>query len=146
MTFAHLGNTISGSNGKGQKVASLEVQGGKKSFQLHRAGKNIASASHHRITGTTDLTIHGQSVKMRQSWEGMRDGKDISSPWGEFVWRTGGSTFRATEDLIEKRTGARVASCRIPSLGKGNRQLEVLLPREDVVVDLAVASWLILLG
>lgn len=91
------------------------------------------------------MTIHGQSVTMKHSWEGMRSGKDISTAVGKFKWRTGGSTLRATEDLIEEATGVRVASCRIPSFVKGDRELKILVQRDDFVVDLAVASWIVLL-
>lgn len=145
MTFVSAGNTITALDAKSQQITSLNVQGGGKSFRLHRNGNTVATTSHNSITGTTKMTIHGQEVKMRQSWEGMRSGKDISTPVGKFAWRVGGSSFHSTEELIEKSTGATVASCRIPTLGKGDRKLKILIQRDDFVVDLAVASWIILL-
>lgn len=145
MTFTISGTTITALDAQGNPAASLAVHGSGKSFHLLRDGKTIATSSHHRVSGTTDLTIHGQQVTMRQSWEGMRSGKDISAPMGKYVWRTGGSMLHATEELTEEATGTKVASCRIPSFRRGDGKLVVLAPREDSVVDLAVASWVVLL-
>lgn len=145
MNFASTGNNITVLDAKGQPVASLTKQGSGKSFQLCRDANIIATTSHNSFSGTTSMTVHGQQVTMKQSWEGMRSGKDISAPMGKFVWRTGGSTFHAVEELTEEATSIVIARCRIPSFRRGDGKLDVFVQREDLVVDIAVASWLVLL-
>lgn len=82
---------------------------------------------------------------MRQSWEGMRSGKDLDTPVGKLAWRTGGSTLHSVEELTDERTGTILASCRIPTFGKGNLKLDILAPQDDFLVDVIVASWVVLL-
>lgn len=149
--------TITAQNRNGEHVARLNAQssGSKKDFQLQRMlltpdGPNqtttVATVSHHSVSGKTDMTVHGQKVTMRQSWEGMRSGKDLETPAGRFVWRTGGSTFHSVEELTDEITKAKVASCRIPTLGKGDRKLEILAPLDESLIDAVVASWLVMLN
>lgn len=149
--------TITAVNSNRKTLAQLGVRRSAKSkrdFQLQRMGSGpnasadmctVAAVDHSRISGKSEMTVHGRKVVMRQSWEGMRSGKDLDTPVGKFVWRTGGSTLHSVEELSNERTGEKLASCRIPTFGKGNLKLEILAPQDDFLVDMIVASWIILL-
>lgn len=147
--------TVVDSNGK--TMGQLNVHRSatsKRDFQLQRMQSTsstsedtctVATVAHSRMSGKTDMTVHGREVVMRQSWEGMRSGKDLDTPVGKLAWRTGGSTLHSVEELTDERTGTVLASCRIPTFGKGNLKLDILAPQDDFLVDVIVASWVVLL-
>lgn len=148
--------TIMALDSKGQQIAQLRVQStGRRDFQLHRSSAPtkdpaqtdaVVKASRSMLSGKTDMTVLGQPVTVRQSWEGMRSGKDLDTPKGKFEWRTGGSTLHSVEELTDKRTGTKVASCRIPSFKKGDMKLEILAPLDEFLIDTIVASWVVMLA
>jgi hypothetical protein len=47
--------------------------------------QRICTFEHSSLSGTTTLQLHGLEVKVKQSWEGLRYGKDVKTSTG--TWK-----------------------------------------------------------
>lgn len=111
-------------------------------FRLPDTQQPICTMKRSSLSGTSTLQIHGQEVKIKQSWEGMQYGKDIQSPVGKFKWRPGCGGFEELRDF----EGSLVARGKLKGmLGRKNSPLEVYIYVDTFLLDLIFASWTVML-
>jgi hypothetical protein len=94
------------------------------------------------LSGTTTLNIHGQQIKMKQSWEGMQYGKDVKTAGGTLKWRPGSG---GTEEFRDAQ-GILLARGKMPGmLSKRVYPLGVFVPGDEFLLDLILACWVAIL-
>jgi hypothetical protein len=104
--------------------------------------QQICTFSRSSLSGTTTLNIHGQQIKMKQSWEGMQYGKDVKTAAGTLKWRPGSG---GTEEFRDAQ-GVILARGKMPGmLSKRVYPLEVFVPGDEVLLDLILACWVAIL-
>lgn len=124
--------TAIGTNG--QPVAHFAVANN----TIWRNSQQISTIKLSSLSGTTTLRLHGHEIKMKQSWEGMRYGKDIKTQFGTWKWRAGSGGF---EELTDAR-GTLLARGKLPgTLSKKVYPLEVFVPGDEFTLDLIFSSW-----
>jgi hypothetical protein len=90
------------------------------------------------LSGTTTLQIHGQQIKMKQSWEGMQYGKDVNTAAGTMKWRPGSGGSEEFRDA----QGVLLARGKMPgTLSKRIYPLEVFVAGDEFLLDLVLAYW-----
>lgn len=128
--------TAVGTNG--QPVAHFAVA----SSTIWRNAQQICTFKLSSLSGTTTLRLQGHEIKMKQSWEGLRYGKDIKSQFGSWKWRPGSGGF---EELTDAR-GTLLARGKLPgTLSKKVHPLEVFVPGDEFTLDLVFSSWVAML-
>ena len=95
------------------------------------------------LSGTTTLQLHGQEIKVRQSWEGLSYGRDVKTAAGTMKWRPGSS---GTEEFRDAQ-GILLARGKLPgTLTKKVYPLEVFVPGDEFLLDLILACWVAILN
>jgi hypothetical protein len=104
--------------------------------------QQICTSSRSSLSGTTTLNIHGQQIKMKQSWEGMQYGKDVKTAGGTLKWRPGSG---GTEEFRDAQ-GILLARGKMPGmLSKRVYPLEVFVPGDEFLLDFILACWVAIL-
>lgn len=88
------------------------------------------------------MNIHGQDIEVKQSWEGMQYGKDVSTPVGKLKWRPGSGGH---EELHDGQHSL-LARGKLPGVfSKRPANVEVFVPGDELLLDVILASWLCML-
>lgn len=124
----------------GQPVAHFAVA----SKTIWRNAQPICTFKLSSLSGTTTLQLCGKEIKMKQSWEGLRYGKDIKAHFGTLKWRPGNGSG-GFEELTDAR-GTLLARGKFPgTLSKKVYPLEVFVPGDEYTLDLIFSSWVAML-
>lgn len=108
----------------------------------HMPPQQICTLHRSSLSGTTTLEIHGQQIKVRQSWEGLSYGKDVKTAAGTMKWRPGSG---GTEEFRDAQ-GILLARGKLPgTLSKKVYPLEVFVPGDEFLLDLILACWVAIL-
>ncbi|KAF2762658.1 hypothetical protein EJ05DRAFT_8763 [Pseudovirgaria hyperparasitica] len=104
--------------------------------------REICTSKHSLLSGTTTLHIHGREVKVRQSWEGLRDGRDIELPGGTMLeWRAGSGGVEELRDA----DGTLLARGRKPGVFGGRKGCDLgaygRACGDEFLLDLVLCSW-----
>jgi hypothetical protein len=119
-----------------REIASFTLTGG----NLSRGAQHICSFKHSSLSGSTTMDVHGQKVKVEQSWEGMQYGKNVKSPHGTLKWRAGSG------GLQELRDGQDViARGKLPGLSRSEPYLEIFIAADEFTMDMIISSWITML-
>lgn len=111
-------------------------------WRMSQNAQQICTFKHSSLSGTTTLQFHGQEIKVKQSWEGMRYGKDIKTSTGRWKWRSGDGSC---EELTDGR-GVLLARGKLPgTLSKKTYPLEVFISGDVFTLDLILATWVAML-
>ena len=111
-------------------------------WRMSQNAQQICTFKRSSLSGTTTLQLHGQEIKVKQSWEGMRYGKDIKTSTGTWKWRPGDNSC---EELTDGR-GVLVARGKLPgTLSKKTYPLEVFVSGDVFTLDLILATWVAVL-
>ena len=111
-------------------------------WRMAQSAQQICTFKRSSLSGTTALQLHGQEIKVKQSWEGMRYGKDIKTSTGTWKWRPGSGSC---EELTDGR-GVLLARGKLPgTLSKKTYPLKVFLPGDAFTLDLILATWVAML-
>lgn len=131
--------TAIGSNG--QLLAHFSVANNM-IWRMSQNAQQICTFKLSSLSGTTTLQFHGQEIKVKQSWEGMRYGKDIKTSAGTWKWRPGSGSC---EELTDGR-GVLLARGKLPgTLSKKSYPLEVFVSGDVFTLDLIFATWVAML-
>ena len=107
-------------------------------WRLSQTPQQICTFKRSSLSGTLTLQLYGQEIKVKQSWEGMRYGKDVKTPTGTWKWRPGSGSC---EELTDAR-GVLLARGKLPgTLSKKTYPLEVFVPGDAFILDLILATW-----
>lgn len=121
----------------GQQLAQFAVANSV-IWRLSQNAQQICTFKRSSLSGTLTLQLHGQEIKIKQSWEGMRYGKDVKTQTGTWKWRPGSGSF---EELTDSR-GVLLARGKLPgTLSKKTYPVEVFVPGDEFTLDLILASW-----
>ena len=111
-------------------------------WRMSQNAQQICTFKLSSLSGTTTLRLHGQEIKVKQSWEGMRYGKDIKTSAGTWKWRPGSGSC---EELTDGR-GTLLARGKLPgTLSKKSYPLEVFVSGDVFMLDLIFATWVAML-
>lgn len=99
-------------------------------------------AIHHRfLSGTHTLEMHGQKIKIKQSWEGMQYGKDIHTQSGVLKWRPANAGHEELHDANKNI----LARGKLPGLlSRKSATLRVFV-RDEHILHIILGSWLVML-
>jgi hypothetical protein len=104
----------------------------------HMPPQQMCTFHRSSLSGTTTLQIHGQQIKMKQSWEGMQYGKDVKTAAGTLKWRPGSG---GTEEFRDAQ-GILLSRGKMPgTLSKKIYPLEVFVLGDEFLLDLILACW-----
>lgn len=122
----------------GQSLAQFSVANNAIWRLSQHNAQQICTYKLSSLSGTLTLQLHGREIKVKQSWEGMRYGKDVKTTTGTWKWRPGS---RSCEELTDER-GVLLARGKLPgTLNKKTYPLEVFVPGDEFTLDLILASW-----
>jgi hypothetical protein len=108
----------------------------------HMPPQQMCTFHRSSLSGTTTLQIHGQQIKVRQSWEGLSYGRDVKTAAGTMKWRPGSG---GTEEFKDAQ-GVLLARGKLPgTLSKKIHPLEVFVPGDEFLLDLILACWVAIL-
>jgi hypothetical protein len=111
-------------------------------WRISQNAQQICAFKRSSLSGTTTLQLHGQEIKVKQSWEGMRYGKDIKISTGTWKWRPGSGSCEELKD----GGGVLLARGKLPgTLSKKIYPLEVFVSGDVFTLDLILASWVAML-
>jgi hypothetical protein len=111
-------------------------------WRMSQNPQQICTFKRSSLSGTTTLQLHRQEIKVKQSWEGMRYGKDIKTSTGTWKWRPGDGSC---EELTDGR-GVLLARGKLPgTLSKKTYSLEVFISGDVSMLDLIFATWVAML-
>jgi hypothetical protein len=111
-------------------------------WRMSQNAQQICTFKRSSLSGTTTLQLHGQEIKVKQSWEGMRYGKDIKTSMGTWKWRPGDGSC---EELTDGH-GVLLARGKLPgTLSKKTYPLEVFISGDVFTLDLILATWVAML-
>jgi hypothetical protein len=128
---------LSALNATHQEVARFTWTNG----VLCRDSQQICTFKYSSLSGTTTMHVHGREVKVKQSWEGMQNGKDIKAPNGTMHWRRGSGGFQELRDGREVVARGKLGG----GLGGKEPYLEMFLSADDFTMDLIISSWVAIL-
>lgn len=121
----------------GQLLAQFVVANGS-IWRLSQNAQQICTYKRSSLSGTLTLQLHGREIKIKESWEGMRHGKDIKTPMGMWKWRPGSGSC---EELTDGH-GVLLARGKLPgTLSKKTYPLDVFVPGDAFTLDLILATW-----
>lgn len=105
--------------------------------------QQICTLHRSSLSGSTTLQLHGQQIKVKQSWEGLSHGHDVKTAAGTMKWRPGSS---GTEEFKDAQ-GIVLARGKMPgSLSGKVYPLEVFVPGDEFLLDLILACWVAILN
>jgi len=126
---------------RGQLLAQFSVANNMIWRMSHNA-QQICTFRHSSLSGTTTLRLHGLEIKVKQSWEGLRYGKDVKTSTGTWKWRPGSGSC---EELTDER-GILLARGKLPgTLSKKSYPLDVFVSADAFTLDLIFATWVAML-
>ncbi|KAJ9633576.1 hypothetical protein H2204_006782 [Knufia peltigerae] len=96
----------------------------------------IATSSSSSLSGTVTMTLNGQEIKMKPSWEGMQFSMSFESPAGKLTWRP---TSWGNGMMLRDKSGTSLAKYVYYKLS-GDPQLEIFVPLDDSFLDLVVTA------
>lgn len=112
--------------------------------RLKPTHKQICTFKRSSLSGTTTLNFPGQhEIKIRESWEGMRNGKDIHTQnLGLLKWRAASGGYEELQDGNKKV----IARGKLPGAFGGKASpLEVFVAGDEFFLDLVMVSWISML-
>jgi hypothetical protein len=134
-------NQFRATNLSGQGLARFMVANSTV-WRVAQNAQQICTFQCSSITGTSTLRVRGQEIKAKQSWEGMRYGKDVETPTGTWKWRPGSG---GCEELRDGR-GFLLARGKLPGIfGRNICALEVFIPGDGFMLDMVLSSWISML-
>ncbi|KAF2716719.1 hypothetical protein K431DRAFT_234759 [Polychaeton citri CBS 116435] len=92
------------------------------------------------LSGNTTMTVHGQTIKVCLTWEGMQYGKDMKTPLGKMKWRIGSKSWGNTQELWDTQ-GTKLATYKALCSKNQDSKLEILVPGDEFFLDIILASW-----
>ncbi|KAK4501103.1 hypothetical protein PRZ48_006909 [Zasmidium cellare] len=129
---------ITAVNSAQQEVAHFIVRNNTLARILGSSQQNICTFNRSHLSSTTSVSIHGQQIKVKQTWESMQYGKDVETPTGLLTWRAGSGGYE------ELRDGSKtlLARGKMPgTFGSKPALLEVFVSGDDVLLDMILATW-----
>ncbi|KAF2163472.1 hypothetical protein M409DRAFT_26084 [Zasmidium cellare ATCC 36951] len=125
-------------NSNNQEVAHFIASKTSLTRALGSNHQQICTFNRSHLASCTTIHIHGQQVKVKQTWESMQYGKDVETPTGRLTWRAGNGGYE------ELRDGSKtlLARGKLPgTFGSRPALLEVFVDGDEVLLDLILASW-----
>ncbi|KAL5358603.1 hypothetical protein BJX96DRAFT_173595 [Aspergillus floccosus] len=104
------------------------------------ASPPIGDARFHTFSSTTDVTLRGEPVRMKQSQLSGSFAVETGR-WGSFKWHLNQMTGSSLE--LKDSAGRVMAVLKSRAGGFGERKLEILVPCEERFVELIVVTGMV---